>query len=543
MEAIPKHDYYRNREALKAANTKDMHRVMDDMEKTVELMDLEELERRAVRRREEEALRVIREREVLMEREEVERVATEDLRRKLSMLDSNFPRAPVGETTSSKIAKQKQQKQQQQQQQQQQQPTEEDVPPLYDDLPPPIPFSPVPPPPTGESTTTQPPPPSAPPSYNDLTPPAAAPSYDRIPLSRHRSENKLKTNNNNTSSTSYQQQAQSMRSLPVEGNTQHHVSSSSSMGDTLPVPMEETEDGGGHQQQQPPPPPKVSFTTLRTACTMEYNALLKTQTVQTFILSTYQGRINNRPNLDSTNGCAVISPLVAAQHLASPGSGISDSAIEQIIDSVAPPILNRVRNKLGLGALALIIPSDVHDFLVDEGILKQDKFVGVCGGNLLDGVHVKEFLDMMESGGGSSDNNGSSDGDDEEKKKKKKKKGTVVAPNTATSTTTNTTSKVAQKVAATLFFHEHVVSIVKVVLSNGTSWFDIVDSLPRRQNNGVMGATRTRCKDRDSLRTVLFWYASNKFSQTDVQYIDSNEWDDTMCDLDPRVFQAFAWQE
>jgi len=51
MEAIPKHDYYRNREKLKAANNADMHRVMDDMEKTVELMDLEELERREIRRR------------------------------------------------------------------------------------------------------------------------------------------------------------------------------------------------------------------------------------------------------------------------------------------------------------------------------------------------------------------------------------------------------------------------------------------------------------------------------------------------------------
>ena len=56
-----------------------------------------------------------------------------------------------------------------------------------------------------------------------------------------------------------------------------------------------------------------------------------------------------------------------------------------------------------------------------------------------------------------------------------------------------------------------------------------------------MGATRTRCKDQDSLRTLLFWYATRKFSQTDEQYIDSNDWDDAMCDLDPRVFQAFVW--
>jgi len=520
-----------------------MHRVMDDLEKTVELMDLEELERREIRRREEEALKVIREREVQMKKEEEDKAATDDLMRKLSMLDSKFPRDPIGETIKLANQKQEQEQEQEQQQEEQQhlQQKEENIPPIYEDLslPPPIPFSPVPPP-SVESTMQ--PPPSAPPSYDELAP--AAPSYDRIALSRHRSEYKLKTNK----STSYQ--AQSMRSLQETGKY------SCNMRDALSIHMgnDQDDDGGcgstaascplgptppsKQQQISTPPPlppapaPKVPFTTLRTACTIEYKALLSTKTVQSFTLSTYQGRITNQPSLDSTNGCAVISPLVAAYHLASPGSGIADNVIEQIIDGIAPPILNRVRKKLGLGALALIIPSDVHDFMVDEGILKQDKFVGVCGGNLLDGVHVKEFLDMMESNG--CDNSS----DCREEEKKKDEVGTTKTP----STTTNT-SKVAQKVAATLFFHEHVVSIVKIVLPNGTSWFDIVDSLPQRQTNGVMGATRTRCKDRDSLRTVLFWYASNKFSQTDVQYIDSNEWNDAMCDLDPRVFQAFAWQE
>ena len=34
------------------------------------------------------------------------------------------------------------------------------------------------------------------------------------------------------------------------------------------------------------------------------------------------------------------------------------------------------------------------------------------------------------------------------------------------------------KVVATLFFHEHMVIIVKVVLLDGTSWFNLVDVLP-----------------------------------------------------------------
>jgi hypothetical protein len=165
----------------------------------------------------------------------------------------------------------------------------------------------------------------------------------------------------------------------------------------------------------------------------------------------------------------------------------------------------------------LIIPSDVHDYLVDEKILKQEMFVGVCGGNVLDSDHVHEFLNLLENG------HDSRPTDNVEEKK-----------------------DVSRKVAAALFFHEHVVSILKVVLADGTTWYDFVDSLPNRKTvNGedVIGATRTRCKDRQSLETLLLWYACEKFSATDARYIDDNEWDDTMCDFDPRVFQGFVWKE
>ena len=183
--------------------------------------------------------------------------------------------------------------------------------------------------------------------------------------------------------------------------------------------------------------------------------------------------------------------------------------IESIIDDVAPRILVKVRKKLGLAGQALIIPSDVHDFLVDENILKQEMFVGVFGGNLLDGDHMNGFLNLLESG---------EDTESEE---------------------SNCSTK---KVAAALFFHEHVVSILKVVLPDGSCWYDLVDSLPR-QINDRLGGTRTRCKDIESLQAVLQWYACNKFSTADVKYIDTNQWDDVMCNFDPRVFQAFVWSE
>ena len=298
---------------------------------------------------------------------------------------------------------------------------------------------------------------------------------------------------------------------------------------------------------QPPPPaisttiaklpPQIPLSVLRQKYNKQYHRLIQTKKIQVFPLSTYQGRLaHTQPHCDSTNGCTVISPLVAAHHLSSHGAGISDSTIETIIDQWAPPVLRKVRNSLGLGKDALIVPSDVHDSLVDDGVLKQDGFVGVCGGNLLDDNHVHGFLELL----GVTDvdhhynhNQSPIEYDDDD-------------PNIQN-------NHRPQKVAAALFFHEHVISILKVVPTAGVGcWYDFVDSLPCRQtvptddDNGnavVVGATRTRCRDRKSLETTLGWYACNKFSEADLQYINKNEWNDSNSDFDPRVFQAFAWKE
>jgi len=229
--------------------------------------------------------------------------------------------------------------------------------------------------------------------------------------------------------------------------------------------------------------------------------------VETFFLSTYQGR-SRAPGKNSTNGCTVISPLIAINYLCSSSSGMSDNSIEEVIDNKAPPILSAVRRKLGLPGEALIIPSDVHDYLVDLKLLRQDMFVGVCGGNILNPNHLGIFLNMLK--------NGSSE-EAEEKK--------------------NST----RKVAAALFFHEHVVSILKLNMSNGDCWFDLVDSMPKSREGGRMGGTRTRCKDINALEVVLREYACSKFSESNCMYIDNNLWDDILCDFDPRVFQAFVW--
>lgn len=220
-----------------------------------------------------------------------------------------------------------------------------------------------------------------------------------------------------------------------------------------------------------------------------------------FGLDTYQGRYRC-----STNGCTVISPLVVSQHLKS-RHAISDSAICDVIDNLCGPILRDIRNKLQLEGDALIIPSDVHDYMVDRHILKQEQFTGASGGNILDEEHVGEFLKLLQKG---------------EKGEHQNK-----------------------RAGAALFFREHVVSIVKVPISGGFS-YDLVDSMPgmvdpKNSNNRM--ATRTRCKDLACLRALLKWYACNKFSDSNLAYIDQNGWDECMADFDPRVFQAFVWAE
>merc|ERR1712038_1249151 len=138
----------------------------------------------------------------------------------------------------------------------------------------------------------------------------------------------------------------------------------------------------------------IPFHQIKNTSTKTYNKLTKTKQLQTFSLGTYQGRIKQRGK-DSTNGCTVISALVTSHHLSSDGSGIADMTIDTIIDETSPPILMKIRQKLGLSEHALIIPSDVHDYMIDANILKQEQFVEVCGGNLLEEAHVSEFLNLF----------------------------------------------------------------------------------------------------------------------------------------------------
>jgi hypothetical protein len=75
-----------------------------------------------------------------------------------------------------------------------------------------------------------------------------------------------------------------------------------------------------------------------------------------------------------------------------------NSTICSIIDHKAGPILREIRHKVVLGPHALIIPSDVHNHLVDRKILRQKHFSGAAGGNIMDRAHYGEFLRLLALG-------------------------------------------------------------------------------------------------------------------------------------------------
>lgn len=243
----------------------------------------------------------------------------------------------------------------------------------------------------------------------------------------------------------------------------------------------------------------VSVRKLKSESQRRYDQYQQKGYIQVSAMATYQGR-----NGASTNGCTVISALVAARHLQTHG-GVTDVQVNSVIDNECGPLLKEIRSKLQLSESSLIIPSDVHDHLVDRHILLQHKFVGAAGGNIVDPDHLGEVLRLLE-------------GDDKDKTRHLKS-------------------------AATLFFHEHVVSIVKFPTSPTEAVYDLVDSLPTVQKMGTSRASRTRCKDMATLRALLQWYACRKFSESNCAYMDRNPWDESMADFDPRVFQAFVWAD
>lgn len=246
--------------------------------------------------------------------------------------------------------------------------------------------------------------------------------------------------------------------------------------------------------KRPKPPKQLPIRQFITQAVTMHQRYLQEGKIQVSPLRTYQGRVSG-----STNGCTVISACVVSKHMESHG-GVTDAQIQSVIDSECIPLLRSIRSKLDLGGGSLIIPSDVHDYLVDHKLLYQHKFAGATGGNVIDPAHLGELISLLQGEVGKTSH---------------------------------------LKAGSTLFFREHVISIVKFPRSATEAIYDMVDSLPTCNGRG----SRTRCHSLDALKVHLEAYCTRKFSDNNISYIERNPWDDSMADFDPRVFQAFVWAD
>jgi hypothetical protein len=273
----------------------------------------------------------------------------------------------------------------------------------------------------------------------------------------------------------------------------------------------------------------------------DFDALRDAGRVMVSQVPTYQGRVP-----DSTNGCAVIAPLLCIHHFINdniiPDPGLTDQIIVEVLDEETPAILPIVRQTLGLVKDAFLIPVDAHESLMEQQYMCKEQFLNVCGGNILEGKHLEPLLEQLSTLG-------------------------------------------PKKLAASFFFHEHVITILQLRRSDKTVWFDIIDSLPHEETLSRVGETiaseadgsrmddtsnslrlhsdgllspgsgsedmvdhvpppqaaRIRCLDVESLKATLLWYACSVFTPENRAYIDSYQWDEYLSDFDPRVFQAFLW--
>lgn len=321
---------------------------------------------------------------------------------------------------------------------------------------------------------------------------------------------------------------------------------------------------------------RLETQTLHTLYHEDFVSLWNSGRIRVTHVDTFQGKLPG-----SVNGCTVIAPLLCIHHFInftepstngerSDDPGLPDETIKTVIDEEVPSILPKIREELGVVQGAFLIPSDSHDYLLKNQLLSQQQFVTVVGGNILDEQHLQQLVKTLEHGGPPLDKKDGSGDSGSYRESKSMVPGPIEGKNI--------------KIACTLFFHEHVVAILKLRRSqDGKAWYDIIDSLPfkgtfsrdvgsafaqddlSKDENSTsfanangdkvdfdfaladleepMNAARIRCLDEEALTAALRWYAWSKFNSENLNYIDNYPWDDLSTDFDPRVFQAFVWTE
>jgi hypothetical protein len=291
------------------------------------------------------------------------------------------------------------------------------------------------------------------------------------------------------------------------------------------VPVVMAPPGAVHRRDSTDPYSKLKV--LKSCCQNDFERLREHRKIVVTRVPTYQGRVKG-----STNGCTVIAPLLCVHHFKTKAnnrqtsndspSRLPDATISSIIDTECPSILPAIRTCLGVSKNAFLIPHDAHESLINSEHMCRDQFVNVCGGNILEDDHldslIKELCKVLPDG---------------------------------------------KKLGATFFFHQHVIAILQLRQCGSKKpakkkdptpavSFDVIDSLPNKATlpsddneyrHRPPDCARIFCKDADSLKATLKWYACSVFTPENESYIDAYQWDEKLTDFDPRVFQAFLWKE
>ncbi len=340
-------------------------------------------------------------------------------------------------------------------------------------------------------------------------------------------------------------QAEDLRSDELDEELK--IALSMSLAESISSTISTGDDGTKREQKAI----KVPVSVVTKQYRQKYELLRENGSIHVRFLDTYQGRI-----ADSTNGCTVVAPLMCINYFTSDQTdamnGIADEMINQVIDVHTVSVLPEVRRKLSLPRDSFIVPSDVHDYLIDTGLLSTSQFVGVCGGSILDDDHIESFKSTLLLL------------NDERERKRLRGK----------------------RLGATFFFAGHVIAFHHIN-HEGSDHIELIDSLPNHEtwkirqsssdvssyyedrdpsetscrssdsNFGGMwerserfdyheqnrNAVRVRCLDVRHVDTLIRHYALSKFSDEEKRFCDEHVFQEENSSFDPRVFQAFIWAE
>jgi hypothetical protein len=254
---------------------------------------------------------------------------------------------------------------------------------------------------------------------------------------------------------------------------------------TSPSPPDPTTKS--HPTQLEQPQGKIRVRRMRDEALRRYQDFQEDGRIEVQTIDTFQGR-KDGPNGSSANGCVVISAMMVTHHLAHPA--LPNENIKAVIDDHCVEHIGVIRALEGSTAGAFLDPFDVHEHLESQGMLQEAD--GIIQGNVLDEEDMRRFLQMLRE---------------------------------------------KRKAGGTFFFRDHSISILKSSSEDGTTFYDVVNSLDSREESSC--TTRSCCTDEQALKVLLEWYTTKEFTPAKCTYMDKNAW--ALDSTDPRTFQGSVW--